>query len=94
MPYLLQELGRGKFFAEDGTWVADCRDAREFEHTHLALLQGIAFRDRKTQVVLCLGCPQASMYIACHPEDSGEVTPCEICPHLGVSSTAHASCQV
>ena len=59
---LLQNSRTGRYLSADETWVEDCRQAKEFEWTHLALREGLSRRDIHCQLVWCFGNPGLNLY--------------------------------
>lgn len=83
---ILQDIVSHQYLAPDGGWAASCQQARTFEHTYLALLDGLEHRDKHTQVVWCFQNPSENMYMPVRPQDSGLVLPCQSCPFCNRSS--------
>jgi hypothetical protein len=77
--FLLKSIPRNEFFAGRDCWTPDCSSAFLFPHTYTALLKGLDFQE-PTEVVLCLGTPEASVYIRTRPcPDDGVI--CQHCPY-------------
>src|SRR5690349_1177009 len=77
---ILQALVTCHYLTPSGAWVAGCRKARRFEHTYLALLEGLDHRDRATQVVWCFSNPSLSLLMPVHASDDHRVFACATCP--------------
>lgn len=77
---LLQDLNSHSYLGKDGAWTKTCQQARVFEHTYIALLEGLDQEDKHTQVVWCFRDPSSNLYMAVRPGDNGKLYPCEACP--------------
>src|SRR3974377_2290274 len=73
---LLQDLLSHYYLAPKGTWTSNCQDARVFEHTYMALQEGLNLRDRPSQVVWCFRNPSSSMYLPVRSLDADKISPC------------------
>jgi hypothetical protein len=77
---MVQDLTSRFFLGRDSSWVESCQSAREFEHTHLALLQGVQHAEKALQVVWCFQNPSLNLYISIDPGQQDQVRPCGFCP--------------
>ena len=77
---IIQEPTTRLYLAPDGTWTNNCQKARTFEHTYLALLEGINYSERALQVVWCFRNPALNMYLSVRPEDDALTCACAECP--------------
>lgn len=80
---ILQDVATQFYLAADSSWVKGCQQARVFEHTYLALLEGLDHHEKTTQVVWCFKNRDMNMYLAVRPGDSNCVQPCVFCPLAG-----------
>src|SRR6516162_9747571 len=88
---LLQDLETHRYFAGEGMWAAGCQQAKVFEHTWMALQEGLNHADRTTQVVWCFGDPSENMYMLVRPYDGAVVYPCGTCPlKVGIGEIFHS----
>jgi hypothetical protein len=76
---IVQDTATRRYLGPESSWVESCQQARVFEHTYLALLEGLQHRDKILQVVWCFQNPVENLYIAVRPEHQGRIRPCEIC---------------
>jgi hypothetical protein len=76
---ILQDLVSHNYLAAGDTWVASCQKARTFEHTYLALLEGLEHRE-KTQVVWCFQNLRENMYVVVRSYTDDHIYPCVTCP--------------
>ncbi len=77
---ILQDLDTHSYLNQDGAWSSSCQQARIFDHTYMALLEGLDHEDKHTQVVWCFRDPGANLYMAVRPADKAKIYPCEACP--------------
>lgn len=77
---ILQDLLNHTYLSLEETWVESCQQARVFEHTYQALLEGLQHTDRHSQVVWCFQNPSENMYVLVRPENKDRIFPCENCP--------------
>ena len=84
----LQDLESHYYLSEDNTWVKTCQQARVFPHTYLALLEGLQHKERRTQVLWCLGGPKLNVYVLVRPRDDDHTQACESCPLLQCGPSA------
>ena len=77
---ILQDLLTHDYLTPAGAWAPTCQEARLFDHTYLALLEGLQHRDRATQVVWCFRNPSLSLFLPVHASDSHRVIACATCP--------------
>jgi hypothetical protein len=68
---LLQDLESHEYLGANGEWVEGCDVAQVFEHTWMALQEGLNHKGRATQVVWCFGNPALSMYMLVRPMKKG-----------------------
>ena len=83
---ILQDLHTHCYLSSDNSWVGSCQRARVFEHTYLALLEGLGHPQKALQVVWCFQNPARNMYVSVKPEDSARIYACSHCPLSGSSS--------
>ena len=76
----MQEVITRRYLAADGSWTESCQGAKTFEHTYLALLEGISHPEKTIQVVWCFRNPSLNMYLAVRPGDEALTCPCLECP--------------
>jgi hypothetical protein len=77
---IIQESSSHVYLAADGSWTSDCQQARTFEHTYLALLEGMNHPGKSLQVVWCFRNPAMNMYLPVHPGDDATTCHCIECP--------------
>jgi hypothetical protein len=77
---MVQDLASRFYLGGDSSWVENCQAAREFEHTHLALLQGLHHAEKALQVVWCFQNPTLNLYIPVDPAQQDQVRPYGFCP--------------
>ena len=76
---ILQDLRSGRYLSEDDRWVEDCQRAKAFEHTYLALREGISRLDVDcTQLVFCFEDPSRNLYFRIR--GSRPTLACNKCP--------------
>jgi len=80
---VLQDLASRRYLSADGTWVSSCLEAMTFEHTCMAVLEGVKHRETRCQIVWCFEPPSTSLYLSVFGEDLSRVRACENCPCLG-----------
>ena len=81
---ILQDTTTGLYLAADGSWVKSCQQAKVFEHTWGAFLQGLEHADKRMQVVWCFKDPDLNMYAPVKAE--GDIRPCTSCPMARLKS--------
>src|SRR5947207_8508795 len=79
---VLQDLASGCYLSPDRSWVSGCLEAMTFEHTSLAVLEGVKHSERRSQIVWCFEHPSTSLYISVYAQVNGRVRACENCPGL------------
>ncbi len=79
---ILQDLQTHSYLSSDNSWVGSCQRARVFEHTYLALLEGLGYPQKALQVVWCFQNPARNMYVAVKAEDTDRIHGCSQCPLL------------
>jgi len=77
---IIQDSSGRMFLAADGSWTNDCQHARTFEHTYLALLEGLNYPGKLLQIVWCFRNPAQNMYLSVHPGEESLVCRCIECP--------------
>ena len=77
---IMQEVNTCLYLAPDGSWTANCQDAKTYERTYQALLEGIGYSDRVLQVVWCFRNPSINLYMNVRPGQEGLTHPCLQCP--------------
>ena len=82
---ILQDLGNRLYLGSDGAWANSCQAAKLFEHTYLALLEGLNHAGKHLQVVRCFQNPGANMYMPVHPVEELNLVCCEKCPFFDSS---------
>ena len=76
---ILQDLRTHSYLGDDGTWVSSCQHARLFDHTYVALLEGLKHAEQM-QVVWCFQNPSQNLYMPVRPGDEHLVFPWKTCP--------------
>ena len=76
---ILQSFASGRYLGPNHTWVTSCQEARRFDHTYMAALEGLKHSER-CQIVWCMGNPKMSIFVSVRAEDSSAVFPCKACP--------------
>ena len=79
---ILQDLDSQFYLSTDGTWVSSCQEARTFEHTYSALIEGLQHTEKRPEIVWCFGDPRMTLYISVRGEDKNHLHRCERCPLL------------
>jgi hypothetical protein len=64
---VLQDMKSARYLAADGDWVTNPGEARQFEHTWAALLEGLAHRGKQLQVLWSLPGPAEHIRIPVGP---------------------------
>jgi len=59
---ILQEIESGFYLDASSRWVAGCQEARVFEHTWMALPEGLSHKEKALQVVWCFRAPTQNLY--------------------------------
>lgn len=77
---IMQEVDTRLYLAPDGSWTHDCQEAKTFDHTYLALLEGLGYSAKKLQVVWCFRNPSLNMYLPVRSETEAVVCQCVGCP--------------
>jgi hypothetical protein len=77
---IMQEVATRLYLAPDGSWTRNCQEAKTFEHTYLALLEGLRYSGKKLQVVWCFRDPSLNMYLPVRPEAEASACHCVDCP--------------
>lgn len=77
---IMQEVETRLYLAADGSWTHNCQQARTFEHTYLALLEGLRYSAKNLQVVWCFRNPSLNMYLPVRPEGEATLCHCVSCP--------------
>ena len=77
---IIQESSRRLYLGADNTWTSDCQQAKTFEHTYLALLEGLNHPSKSLQVVWCFRDPALNMYLSVRPGDETPPCQCVQCP--------------
>ena len=77
---IMQEPTTRLYLAPDGSWTNNCQQARTFEHTYLALLEGMNHCEKTLQVVWCFRDPSLNMYLSVRPGEEALTCPCIECP--------------
>jgi hypothetical protein len=77
---ILQDISTHRYLAPDNSWTQSCQQAKVFEHTYQALLEGLSLHNTPTQMVWCFRNPAANLYVAVHPQDSNRIQACVSCP--------------
>lgn len=77
---ILQDLETHSYLAGDSSWASSCQQAKVFEHTYVALLEGLNYHPKALQVVWCFRNPSMNMYLPVNPADGARVVACDFCP--------------
>ena len=77
---IMQEPTTRLYLAPDGSWTNNCQQARTFEHTYLALLEGMNHYEKTLQVVWCFRDPALNMYLSVRPGEETRTCQCIECP--------------
>lgn len=76
----MQEPVSRLYLGRDGSWTRDCQQARTFDHTYLALLEGMNYSDKALQIVWCFRDPALNMYLSVRPGQEAPTCACVECP--------------
>ncbi len=76
---IIQDTKTRCYLGQGCSWVQSCQEARVFEHTYTALLEGLEHRDKTLQVVWCFQHPEQNLYVAVRPGDEAHIQPCTAC---------------
>lgn len=76
---IIQDTKTRCYLGQGSSWVESCQEARTFEHTYTALLEGLGHRDKTLQVVWCFQHPEQNFYVAVRPGDEAHIRPCATC---------------
>jgi hypothetical protein len=77
---ILQDISTRLYMDNDHSWTRNCQEAKSFEQTYHALLEGLSHKEKRLQVVWCFQNPTLNMYVAVHPEDNDRIHACVSCP--------------
>ena len=76
---IVQDVDTRLYLDENSSWVESCQQARTFEHTYSALLEGLEHHNKTLQIVWCFQNPELNMYLAVRPGEGERIRPCTIC---------------
>ena len=77
---ILQEVNTCLYLATNGSWTANCQEAKKYDHTYQALLEGMTHSDKVLQVVWCFRNPSMNLYMNVRPGQELLTHPCLQCP--------------